>query len=96
MQQNERSKQIRISIHSLVKRETAKAGEKAGNGANFNPLPRKEGDEKAADAFDNTLDISIHSLVKRETRCSCQSAKQRRYFNPLPRKEGDDNPDGEE
>ena len=35
-----------ISIHSLVKRETVEMDNQAYRQANFNPLPRKEGDEK--------------------------------------------------
>ena len=34
----------------------------------FNPLPRKEGDGKAAEAAARQAEISIHSLVKRETK----------------------------
>ena len=56
----------RISIHSLVKRETIRTGDFEIPEPNFNPLPRKEGDVKA---YSNTHlpVISIHSLVKRET-----------------------------
>ena len=35
-----------ISIHSLVKRETALQIQEMDTRINFNPLPRKEGDRK--------------------------------------------------
>ena len=35
--------------------------------ANFNPLPRKEGDAELIGSLTIHLMISIHSLVKRET-----------------------------
>ena len=55
-----------ISIHSLVKRETLDFGDYSFEVGDFNPLPRKEGDQyKAADRIQEC--ISIHSLVKRET-----------------------------
>ena len=41
-----------------------RCGEEA---ANFNPLPRKEGDRSEIGIGSPTLIISIHSLVKRET-----------------------------
>ena len=35
-----------ISIHSLVKRETAEIAKRTTENGDFNPLPRKEGDRK--------------------------------------------------
>ena len=57
-----------ISIHSLVKRETCQTDTvRREKLSDFNPLPRKEGDDKE-DNYLSFLDaISIHSLVKRET-----------------------------
>ena len=34
-----------ISIHSLVKRETAEIAKRTTENGDFNPLPRKEGDD---------------------------------------------------
>ena len=56
-----------ISIHSLVKRETAVADGIAVSMQDFNPLPRKEGDNKHLHNPFSDCTISIHSLVKRET-----------------------------
>ena len=55
-----------ISIHSLVKRETAVTTGNHKRDKNFNPLPRKEGDA-VANGMAGVTQISIHSLVKRET-----------------------------
>ena len=56
----------KISIHSLVKRETHYRHFLSHDNFDFNPLPRKEGDR-----FEFFVKlkfcISIHSLVKRET-----------------------------
>ncbi len=52
---------------------------------NFNPLPRKEGDQFCR-AITEKYPISIHSLVKRR-RSSENQVQQIPYFNPLPRKE---------
>ena len=60
-------------------------------GKNFNPLPRKEGDDRRVILSDIAKDISIHSLVKRETTpIQLHPDWIIMYFNPLPRKEGDD------
>ena len=58
--------EIKISIHSLVKRETENEKHLYFITNDFNPLPRKEGDEPIA-ASKVSIPISIHSLVKRET-----------------------------
>ena len=80
---------MEISIHSLVKRETEYCWKKCGQSYNFNPLPRKEGDDSPIEPLFDDPEISIHSLVKRETSatifCFCIGCD----FNPLPRKEGD-------
>ena len=55
-----------ISIHSLVKRETFLYRLHKCVQPDFNPLPRKEGDQIAYIVFVH-FHISIHSLVKRET-----------------------------
>ena len=61
----------RISIHSLVKRETTIATGDYQHVQDFNPLPRKEGDGKSFE-YPVYMDlISIHSLVKRETLQLC-------------------------
>ena len=57
----------KISIHSLVKRETALTDEFSSPTGNFNPLPRKEGDTLVPKVLAISGGISIHSLVKRET-----------------------------
>ena len=56
--------------------------------ADFNPLPRKEGDLAAA-GLAYGAKISIHSLVKRETVFLQEIIPRTNHFNPLPRKEGD-------
>ena len=56
---------------------------------NFNPLPRKEGDEKEVHCYKLFCSISIHSLVKRETTALLEPDAAELNFNPLPRKEGD-------
>ena len=43
---------------------------KSSASSNFNPLPRKEGDEKQHAQNMLSVAISIHSLVKRETTIS--------------------------
>ena len=59
----------RISIHSLVKRETTSCADLHRASGDFNPLPRKEGDELTSGGYAIDVTISIHSLVKRETVC---------------------------
>ena len=56
-----------ISIHSLVKRETAFRLRSIFCKYHFNPLPRKEGDFCPIVLRLVYNVISIHSLVKRET-----------------------------
>ena len=56
-----------ISIHSLVKRETICKCRRKWYGIHFNPLPRKEGDNRRG-LVEQFKVISIHSLVKRETK----------------------------
>ena len=79
-----------ISIHSLVKRETATMSVHCANASYFNPLPRKEGDQLpfqnqcSYPAYFNPLprkEGDLFSLV-------CRTLI-RGHFNPLPRKEGD-------
>ena len=80
---------LKISIHSLVKRETGVGLHNRNPAHHFNPLPRKEGD-KVDIACTSCLFISIHSLVKRETdACHNKRHPEKGDFNPLPRKEGD-------
>ena len=57
----------KISIHSLVKRETLVFMPEMPPEMDFNPLPRKEGDNFKDWISFFLLHISIHSLVKRET-----------------------------
>ena len=57
---------LEISIHSLVKRETKSGTTTATVKNDFNPLPRKEGDNIFLYSRLSCA-ISIHSLVKRET-----------------------------
>ena len=78
-----------ISIHSLVKRETGAGTLLITGTPNFNPLPRKEGDNIYG-RNNQKYFISIHSLVKRETHKIHCDREKTKYFNPLPRKEGDD------
>ena len=79
---------IAISIHSLVKRETGAGTLLITGTPNFNPLPRKEGDNIYG-RNNQKYFISIHSLVKRETHKIHCDREKTKYFNPLPRKEGD-------
>ena len=86
--QNRKVKRIGISIHSLVKRETLQAAKSYIAREDFNPLPRKEGDDGHA-LRQGGRTISIHSLVKRETDIRQPMPPVICDFNPLPRKEGD-------
>ncbi len=61
------------------------AGNQRGD---FNPLPRKEGDEMGSKTK-FSASISIRSLVKRETTGYRWLGDETKDFNPLPRKEGD-------
>ena len=79
-----------ISIHSLVKRETFTDSFFAIASLNFNPLPRKEGDDDGWTVISRNTGISIHSLVKRETSAYHRTINKAAHFNPLPRKEGDE------
>ena len=65
------------------------AGNQRGD---FNPLPRKEGDEMGSKTK-FSASISIRSLVKRETTGYRWLGDETKDFNPLPRKEGDYNID---
>ena len=82
-------KSSKISIHSLVKRETNSNIPTNEGIYHFNPLPRKEGDVVGGGRWEDIFVISIHSLVKRETSGSEPALSATSYFNPLPRKEGD-------
>ena len=74
----------RISIHSLVKRETDKADKEFSRKLyHFNPLPRKEGDTLLTESLAYGL-ISIHSLVKRETFRTKERAEQVAEFQSTP------------
>ena len=79
---------ILISIHSLVKRETVAICTSWHLKANFNPLPRKEGDFLTSLPFLSRFDFN--PLPRKEG----DNRERRIYvcpadFNPLPRKEGD-------
>ena len=80
---------VDISIHSLVKRETATKNRQKSDGGNFNPLPRKEGDDKHPMWPDN--EKHFNPLPRKEGDVLPQpgSIQLRHDFNPLPRKEGD-------
>ncbi len=54
----------KISIHSLVKRETVRASKGQAKGNNFNPLPRKEGD--SFHLFIIHSDINFNPLPRKE------------------------------
>ena len=55
-----------ISIHALAKRATRQDGEKSRVERNFNPRPRKEGDQLRLELMVKQK-ISIHALAKRAT-----------------------------
>ena len=78
-----------ISIHALVKRATGNSPPLILFTGDFNPRPRKEGDEIAYRYYKKE-NISIHALVKRATAVYANSSHLLHYFNPRPRKEGDD------
>ncbi len=79
-----------ISIHSLVKRETATMSVHCANASYFNPLPRKEGDLNAYAPRDFTV-LDFNPLPRKEGDVYYHKDlfKSIQYFNPLPRKEGD-------
>ena len=82
------SLRMSISIHSLVKRETDNEFVIAVIGYNFNPLPRKEGDEMPLSCIGWSR--NFNPLPRKEgDSCKTNVARCHRYFNPLPRKEGD-------
>mgnify|MGYP004467583251 CR=1 FL=1 len=78
----------RISIHSLVKRETtACQRQTVKEKISIHSLVKRETLKK--DRLPKADGISIHSLVKRETRRKPERKYHYGHFNPLPRKEGD-------
>ena len=80
---------IFISIHALVKRATEPPVNTKDLESNFNPRPRKEGDDAfIVDGYIYHF-ISIHALVKRATGLADSSNGSKGDFNPRPRKEGD-------
>ena len=80
-----------ISIHSLVKRETPPKTQNGKRYQDFNPLPRKEGDDRLSyHPFDGKN--HFNPLPRKEGDGSAGTCKASRGdFNPLPRKEGDCN-----
>ena len=79
---------MQISIHALAKRATFTLYGIRMAMTDFNPRPRKEGDQSALDGG-LCLWISIHALAKRATRERRSRKWLTYYFNPRPRKEGD-------
>ena len=55
----------------------------------FNPRPRKEGDQNTCNKLREKYNISIHALAKRATQGKRLYRLGNRHFNPRPRKEGD-------
>ena len=78
----------RISIHALAKRATTPRRNMLTERKNFNPRPRKEGDDDSSRHIQG-CDISIHALAKRATSFSSCTSLVAIHFNPRPRKEGD-------
>ena len=79
---------MKISIHSLVKRETACNKIYKSNWGNFNPLPRKEGDDKLERLY--TALNYFNPLPRKEGDIRTGDFEiPEPNFNPLPRKEGD-------
>ena len=78
-----------ISIHSLVKRETGIQGNACSGFDDFNPLPRKEGDDSIV--LDGNFSGHFNPLPRKEGDAGTveNSIVDGGHFNPLPRKEGD-------
>ena len=56
---------VKISIHSLVKRETQICRPVCQLPYNFNPLPRKEGDKRCEEWYDE-MQLNFNPLPRKE------------------------------
>ena len=76
----------RISIHALAKRATYSLSSHFVHFVNFNPRPRKEGDDKPTYAK-QVAGISIHALAKRATNTlSDRTARQHISIHALAKR----------
>ena len=83
---------LKISIHSLVKRETGRETSQVDTQfISIHSLVKRETGNQDSYFFAGI--ISIHSLVKRETHHLSIVKTFTDDFNPLPRKEGDQLPE---